>query len=204
MVPHGLATGMDEVRCAGTRGGALLALLVVSGCMMVGPEYRRPPAPLANAWIARDTNGIGPESEPIGPWWETFRDPVLTNLVVEGYRQNPSLQAAGARVLGAQARRGIAIGGLDLGEERADREASPCLGSQHPSASRLQRGVLPVALDDQVRQDGIPERFPPRADRLRLGPDAVRVPRDPGVRERRRRTAIFGTDHHAPRHDEKR
>ena len=112
MVPHGLATGMDEVRCAGTRGGALLALLVVSGCMMVGPEYRRPPAPVANAWIARDTNGIGPESEPIGPWWETFRDPVLTNLVVEGYRQNPSLQAAGARVLGAQARRGIAIGTL--------------------------------------------------------------------------------------------
>ena len=102
-----------------------------------------------------------------------------------------------ARDVPAVGRHGV----LDLGEERADRDASPCLGSQHPSASRLQRGVLPVALDDQVRQDGIPERFPPRADRLRLGPDAVRVPRDPGVRDRRRRTSIFGTDHHAPRHD---
>jgi NodT family efflux transporter outer membrane factor (OMF) lipoprotein len=78
--------------------------------MMVGPDYQRPPAPLAPDWIARD--GIAPSAQPIGPWWESFSDPVLTNLVVEAYRQNPSLQAAGVRVLEAQARRGIAIGTL--------------------------------------------------------------------------------------------
>ena len=78
--------------------------------MMVGPDYRQPAAPVANGWIARDATGIAPPSEPIGPWWESFGDPVLTKLVVEAYRQNPSLQAAGVRVIEAQARRGIAIG----------------------------------------------------------------------------------------------
>jgi NodT family efflux transporter outer membrane factor (OMF) lipoprotein len=88
----------------------LLAAVAVTGCMMIGPDYRRPAAPVADNWIARDAAGIAPAAEPIGPWWESFGDPILSNLIVEAYRQNPSLQAAGVRVLEAQARRGIAIG----------------------------------------------------------------------------------------------
>jgi NodT family efflux transporter outer membrane factor (OMF) lipoprotein len=89
-----------------------LAAVVVSGCMMIGPDYQRPSAPLAHEWIARDANDIVRPAEPIGPWWESFDDPILSNLIAEAYRQNPSLQAAGVRVLEAQARRGIAIGTL--------------------------------------------------------------------------------------------
>jgi NodT family efflux transporter outer membrane factor (OMF) lipoprotein len=88
---------------------ALLALIFVSGCM-IGPDYNRPETPVASDWIARPDSGIAPDSEPVGPWWESFGDPVLTELIVEAYRQNPSLQAAGVRVLEGQARRGIAIG----------------------------------------------------------------------------------------------
>jgi NodT family efflux transporter outer membrane factor (OMF) lipoprotein len=80
--------------------------------MMVGPDYRRPSAPLAPGWIAREAGTIAPGAEPIGPWWESFGDPILTDLIADAYRQNPSLQAAGVRVLEAQARRGIAIGTL--------------------------------------------------------------------------------------------
>ena len=80
--------------------------------MMVGPDYQRPPAPLAPAWISREAGGIAPSAEPIGPWWESFGDPILSNLIADAYRQNPSLQAAGVRVIEAQARRGIAIGTL--------------------------------------------------------------------------------------------
>jgi NodT family efflux transporter outer membrane factor (OMF) lipoprotein len=90
----------------------VLALVVGSGCMMIGPDYQRPPASLARDWIARDASPIAPDAEPIGPWWESFDDPILTNLIVEAYQQNPSLEAAGVRVLEAQARRGIAIGTL--------------------------------------------------------------------------------------------
>jgi NodT family efflux transporter outer membrane factor (OMF) lipoprotein len=108
----GSATGMHDVRRAETRTVALFAIVVATGCMMVGPDYQRPPAPLGAEWIARNAERIGSSSEPIGPWWESFGDPILSNLIVEAYRQNPSLQAAGARVLEAQARRGIAIGTL--------------------------------------------------------------------------------------------
>jgi NodT family efflux transporter outer membrane factor (OMF) lipoprotein len=80
--------------------------------MMVGPDYERPPVPVAGGWIARDAPGIAPAAEPIGPWWESFGDPVLSDLIVEAFRQSPSLEAAGVRVLEAQARRGIAIGTL--------------------------------------------------------------------------------------------
>jgi NodT family efflux transporter outer membrane factor (OMF) lipoprotein len=52
------------------------------------------------------------ESGENSTWWTAFNDPVLTTLIETAYRQNPSLQAAGSRVLEAQARRGIAIGQL--------------------------------------------------------------------------------------------
>lgn len=89
----------------------LLAILA-SGCMMIGPDYERPSAPVADGWIAGDLEGIAPAAEPIGRWWDSFDDPALAALVVEAWDRNPSLQAAGVRVLEAQARRGIAIGTL--------------------------------------------------------------------------------------------
>ena len=45
-------------------------------------------------------------------WWQAFHDPALEKLVREAFHQSPNLRAAGMRVLQAQARRGIAIGGL--------------------------------------------------------------------------------------------
>jgi NodT family efflux transporter outer membrane factor (OMF) lipoprotein len=80
--------------------------------MMIGPDYQRPPAPVAADWIGDDAGVIARSAEPIGPWWDSFGDPVLSNLIVEAYEHNPSLEAAGVRVLEAQARRGIAIGTL--------------------------------------------------------------------------------------------
>jgi len=104
---------MTTVRHAGARNLApLLVVVAMTGCMMVGPDYQRPAAPVASGWIPREGDGIAPSSEPIGPWWESFGDPTMSDLIAEAYRQNPSLQAAGVRVIGAQARRGIAIGTL--------------------------------------------------------------------------------------------
>lgn len=79
---------------------------------MIGPDYERPLTAIADGWLAAETAGIAREAEPIGPWWEAFGDPVLSELIVAAYRGNPTLEAAGVRVLEAQARRGIAVGGL--------------------------------------------------------------------------------------------
>src|SRR5262245_18150731 len=111
MMTLGQAPGERQLRHARLRRLVpLLGLVIASGCMMIGPDYQTPPTPVNEGWVSSDDGVIAPGADPIGPWWETFGDPVLTSLIVEAYEANPTLQAAGVRVLEAQARRGIAIG----------------------------------------------------------------------------------------------
>ena len=91
---------------------AAIAALSLAGCMMVGPDYKRPPAPASDQWMESGDATISHEHADYSGWWTLFDDPTLTSLVETAYRQNPSLQAAGARVLSAEANRGIAIGTL--------------------------------------------------------------------------------------------
>ncbi len=94
------------------RSVSILAALVLAGCM-VGPTYQKPPATVADAWLAS-----GDKELPTTPdvdyaqWWKTFDDPTLDALIESAYRENPSLEVAGLRVLEALARRGVAIGQL--------------------------------------------------------------------------------------------
>ncbi len=78
----------------------------------VGPNYARPPAPVADRWI--DANSPQVQSEPAdyAYWWVVFDDPVLNRLVDEARRENLGLRVAGLRILEARAMRGIASGNL--------------------------------------------------------------------------------------------
>lgn len=89
-----------------------VSLLSFSACTRVGPNYQPPSAPLATQWRDTPSETVKHESMETKAWWTAFNDPVLTMLIETAYRQNPSLQAAGSRVLEARARRGIAIGQL--------------------------------------------------------------------------------------------
>jgi NodT family efflux transporter outer membrane factor (OMF) lipoprotein len=116
----------------------LSTTLPFAGCVMVGPDYVRPPAPTADVWIETPDPAVKREPADVSAWWAVFNDPVLNTLVETAYRQNPSLRAAGVRVLEAQARRGIAIGLLfpqqqdalgvyssnELSENRANQSSS--------------------------------------------------------------------------------
>ncbi len=80
----------------------------------VGPEYRKPAAPVADQWIdfndprvISDSLGVNDEA-----WWEVFNDPFLDDLVPLAYEENLPLRAAGMRVLEARAQRAIAAGNL--------------------------------------------------------------------------------------------
>ena len=105
--PHTLRPG--TVR----RGAVVLGLtcLALAGCM-VGPDYRRPTAPVAERWTATADARVSEEDVTTVGWWRIFDDPALDGLVQLAYRENLTLRAAGLRVLEAQALRGIAIGGL--------------------------------------------------------------------------------------------
>ncbi len=78
----------------------------------VGPNYQRPPAPLAEEWIDAKNPQVKSVPADISFWWSAFKDPVLDDLVRNAYEQNVTLRVAGARVLEARALRAIAVGEL--------------------------------------------------------------------------------------------
>jgi NodT family efflux transporter outer membrane factor (OMF) lipoprotein len=78
----------------------------------VGPNYKRPPAPVAEHWIDADDKRIRSEEFDASHWWTVLNDPTLDDLVRTAYRQNLTLREAGYRVLQARAQLGFAIGEL--------------------------------------------------------------------------------------------
>jgi len=100
----------------------LLSLLVLlCGCtnfrtyckngFKVGPNYGRPQVDVANDWIDQ-SKLLRRQANDAAQWWLVFNDPILDELILEGYSQNLTLRQAGARILEARAVQGIAIGGL--------------------------------------------------------------------------------------------
>src|SRR5262249_8462132 len=78
----------------------------------VGPNFQKPPAPVAQHWIDADDVRIRSEEGDLSHWWSVFNDPVLDELVRAAYGQNLSLREAGFRVLQSRAQLGIAVGEL--------------------------------------------------------------------------------------------
>jgi len=98
------------------------SILFASGCtpideyihngFKVGPNYQKPPAPVACEWIDSKSKGINVATTDISHWWGAFKDPALNSLIETAYRQNLTLRSAGTRILAARAQRNIAAGNL--------------------------------------------------------------------------------------------
>ena len=82
-------------------GGAGSGCALLSGCTMVGPDFKRPQLP---SWLAGWTGGSlesldaatrGLRSGLVQEWWRSFNDPVLDHLVAEAQRVNPNVRTAG-------------------------------------------------------------------------------------------------------------
>jgi NodT family efflux transporter outer membrane factor (OMF) lipoprotein len=76
----------------------------------VGPNYGRPPAPVAVEWIQANDPSV--QNRHMEDWWQVFGDPTLNSLIVTAYEQNPTLRIAGTRVLEARAGQAIAVGNI--------------------------------------------------------------------------------------------
>ena len=85
------------------------ALLLFAGCM-VGPNYQRPKVAVSPNWTETGDQRVGTGSTTYRDWWRAFNDPAMDRLIARAYRDNLSLQQAGARVLQARAQLGIAVG----------------------------------------------------------------------------------------------
>jgi NodT family efflux transporter outer membrane factor (OMF) lipoprotein len=109
---------------AASAGLALVftAAVLTSGCtslseyvhngFKVGPNYCKPPAPVAKDWIDGDDRRVRKADDDLSKWWTVFNDRVLDSLVCSAYQQNLSLRVAGMRVLEARAQLAIDTGNL--------------------------------------------------------------------------------------------
>lgn len=96
---------------SGALGGCGLGEWASNG-FKVGPNYKKPEAATASAWMDYQQPAIKSAQTDLSKWWGIFNDPVLNSLVDEAAKQNLSLKGAGERIVEARARRGITVGNL--------------------------------------------------------------------------------------------
>jgi NodT family efflux transporter outer membrane factor (OMF) lipoprotein len=132
---HRLPIQLDPPRSPGSgRSGwvCLACLLGVvalsSGCVVtgprewihngfkVGPNYCRPPVPVAEEWI--HTRAAHVQNRHLTDWWKVFQDSTLNSLIDTAYDQNLTLRVAGTRVLQARAQAAVAAGNLFLQKQQ--------------------------------------------------------------------------------------
>jgi NodT family efflux transporter outer membrane factor (OMF) lipoprotein len=100
------------VGCALLCGGCTGLNEYIDNGFKVGPNYQKPPAPVANEWIDSHSQGVNVVTADLTNWWMVFNDPILNSLVEHAYRQNLDVRTAGTRILVARAQRNIAAGNL--------------------------------------------------------------------------------------------
>lgn len=91
----------------------LISATLMTGCA-VGPDYRRPDAPLPDRYWGQFSVGQRPAATPASLviWWESFGDPLLAGFVSKALEQNLDLAQAQARV--TQARAGLSAANAAL------------------------------------------------------------------------------------------
>jgi NodT family efflux transporter outer membrane factor (OMF) lipoprotein len=89
-----------------------LAALALSGCMKVGPDFKKPVGAKPDSWLEAEYAQSRPDLPPVEDWWKLLNDPVLDNLVAMSRQQNIPLHVAGVRILQARAQLGIAVGNI--------------------------------------------------------------------------------------------
>jgi outer membrane protein, multidrug efflux system len=92
-----------------------MALMILTGCATVGPDYVPPATSAPSAWHNELKGGLTADDagfRALAAWWTTLDDPVLTRLIERAIDGNLELKKAEARVREARARRGVAKAGL--------------------------------------------------------------------------------------------
>lgn len=81
----------------------LTALLTLTACAAVGPEYVEPELEVPDAWHMQIVGEMeqGPEAT-VQTWWTVFDDPVLNELIDRARSGNLDLQTAASRVRAAR------------------------------------------------------------------------------------------------------
>lgn len=132
-------------------GAVLLAVLALSACVTVGPDFQEPNVAWLNEWQSDLYGQIGKPDEQARKdlrfWTGMFNEPVLNGLVETARRENPTLRIAGLRILESRALLGIAGSGrypqlqqVSGAVARVDQDQSGGSAAQDLSFTRYQAG----------------------------------------------------------------
>ena len=89
-------------------GAPLTAVLWLTACITVGPDFETPDSPMPEDWRSDSLDTLSRTVPPRdSPWWNRFNDPILAGLVDEALLQNASVRIASLRILESQAQLGI-------------------------------------------------------------------------------------------------
>ncbi|MEA9567391.1 efflux transporter outer membrane subunit [Polynucleobacter sp. AP-Nickl1-40-C4] len=93
--------------------------LMLAGCMMVGPDFARPPVKAVDQYKSTAqtefTESLGENSNKIldpVEWWKSFNDPTLNALLKQATAQNLTLQQTALRIYQLQAQLGVSDAAL--------------------------------------------------------------------------------------------
>ncbi|HLX30411.1 MAG TPA: efflux transporter outer membrane subunit [Casimicrobiaceae bacterium] len=93
------------------RSGILLASGVLSACVAVGPDYRKPEVPMPALYSARIAVDQTAGRAELRAWWKQFGDRELDALIARALEGNLDLQSAASRI--SQAREQTIIAGAN-------------------------------------------------------------------------------------------
>src|SRR6516225_3221382 len=120
--------------------------------LKVGPNYRKPPAPVANEWIDSKAKGVNVATVDLRGWWLALNDPKLNALIDQAYQQNLTLRSAGTRILASRARRNIAVGILFPQTQQLNADYVHTQASLN-TANPIQRTVGPISFGQRFFND---------------------------------------------------
>jgi len=90
-------------------------IVVVTGCVTVGPDYIRPEVQVSKDWHSQLRGGLSSkekDAQTLAVWWTVFNDSKLSGLVERATKGNLDLKKAQARIREARARRGLVTASL--------------------------------------------------------------------------------------------
>lgn len=91
---------------------SLVCVLLLNGCIALGPDYVEPTGEIAEDWQEIGSARLSDSELADADWWQsTFNDSVLDQLVDEALQENLTLRSAALRVAQSQQLLRIAIGG---------------------------------------------------------------------------------------------
>jgi len=82
-------------------------IVLLNGCMTVGPDYEVPETPVPDAWHEAVQEEFESGEPVLQTWWTVFGDETLNGLITKASTNNLTLKTAAARIEQAAALRGV-------------------------------------------------------------------------------------------------